>query len=197
MHYTFPSTVFPDTSGAILLQMTNIRRSNEMMRCPISRYGEKIGFDGRSVYAWPTPEEVVKVEEKGMAEACRLGYRAKFIVRLAGKLHSEAFPTIRDFERMGVEEARGLLLTLPGIGDYSADIVNPYGGFPIDVWSADVFGLLFFGHEPEDKRKAIDLIKNEGVRRWGRWSLMAFLYIAGPRESVSQAKIEAQAELTE
>jgi hypothetical protein len=78
-----------------------------------------------------------------------------------------------------------MLLELPGIGDYSADIINPHGGFPIDVWSADVFGLLLFGKEPTDKNKEIPLIKKEGMRRWGKWSWMAFYYVVQDLENLS------------
>jgi len=77
-------------------------------------------------------------------------------------------------------------MELPGIGDYSADIINPHGGFPIDVWSADVFGKLFYGNEPVDGRGSIVRIKREGVKRWGQWAWMAFLYVVQDLENLSR-----------
>ena len=93
---------------------------------------------------------------------------------------------MEELERLEPEVAKRKLLELPGIGDYSADIINPHGGFPIDAWSADVFGLLFFGKEPEDRRKAIEGIKREGLHRWGKWSWMAFLYVVQDLENLSR-----------
>jgi hypothetical protein len=64
--------------------------------------------------------------------------------------------------------------------------INPHGGFPIDAWSVEVFGKLFYGKEPEDNRKAIEGIKREGLRRWGKWSWMAFFYVVQDLENLSR-----------
>jgi hypothetical protein len=45
------------------------------------------------------------------------------------------------------------------------------------VWSADIFGKLFFGKDAEINRNAIDRIKAEGMRRWGKWARTAFVYV--------------------
>ena len=52
----------------------------------------------------------------------------------------------------------------PGIDDYSSDIINPHGGFPIDVWSGGVFGKLSFGREPKKNRDAWNTSKTKGLR---------------------------------
>ncbi len=195
MHNTMQSTVFPDACLAVLLQMAPMKRSGEMMDCCIKRYGEAAEFDGKKVWAWPRPEKVAKAKTEEMAKACKLGYRAKRIVQMAKAIDDDGFPTTEELERMSPEEAKAKLLELPGIGDYSADIVNPHGGFPIDVWSADVFGLLFFGKEPENGRDAVDEIKAEGLRRWDRWSWMAFYYVVQDLENLSR-KLNVQLRLS-
>jgi 3-methyladenine DNA glycosylase/8-oxoguanine DNA glycosylase len=45
-------------------------------------------------------------------------------VNLARSLEDAAFPTMEELERLEPDEARKGLLELPGIGDYSADIVK-------------------------------------------------------------------------
>lgn len=177
MHDTFPTEIFPEAVLAILLQMAPLKRSNEMMASFITQYGETAEFDGKRIMAWPVPEVISGITEKELAERCRVGYRAKSIVRLAKKLVDEPFPSPEELEAMSPEESKKRLLTLPGIGDYSADIVNPHGGFPIDVWSAEVFSMLFFGTKPENNRNAVTLVKEEGIRRWGKWAWMAFFYV--------------------
>jgi N-glycosylase/DNA lyase len=186
MHSTGPSTIFPEAALAILLQMAPLKRSNEMMSCFISKYGEIAEFDGRAVFAWPIPERISELNPGEPASACKLGYRAKHLVNLSRKLVNEKFPSMDELERLEPGEAKMMLLELPGIGDYSADIINPHGGFPIDVWSAEIFGKLFYGQEPDDKRKAIDGLKKEGLRRWGKWSWMAFFYVVQDLEKLSR-----------
>jgi DNA-3-methyladenine glycosylase II len=186
MHSTGPDTIFPEAALAILLQMAPLKRSNEMMSCFISKYGETAEFDGRSIPVWPLPESIAGPDPQELAKTCKLGYRTKHLVNLARKLESEKFPTMEKLERLEPDEARKKLLELPGIGDYSADIINPHGGFPIDAWSVEVFGKLFYGKEPEDNRKAIEGIKREGLRRWGKWSWMAFFYVVQDLENLSR-----------
>lgn len=186
MHSTSSSTIFPDALLAILLQMTTFKRSDEMMSCLITKYGEVAQFDGQEVRVWPLPKAIAKHDATELAKACNLGYRAKFVAYLARKLESEKFPTTEELEKLTTEEAKGRLLELPGIGDYSADIINPHGGFPIDAWSVDVFGKLFYGEEPKDRRKAIDGVKKEGLRRWGEWSWMAFFYVVQDLDNLSR-----------
>ncbi len=186
MHNTESSTIFPDAVLAILLQMTTMKRSNEMMSCLISKYGEVAEFEGKKILAWPTPVRLAGHGAAELAKSCKLGYRAKHLANLASKLVEEGFPTTEELEQMTPEEAKALLLELPGIGDYSADIINPHGGFPIDVWSADIFGKLFYGREPRNGRESIERIKKEGLRRWGKWSWMAFFYTVQDLENLSR-----------
>ncbi len=187
MHSTSSGdTVFPDALLAILLQMAPLKRSNEMMNCVITKFGEQAEFDGKSIYIWPTPANLVNLNPEIFSKSCKIGYRAKRIVKLSEKLTKEDFPKLQELEMLSAEEAKKKLLELPGIGDYSADIINPHGGFPIDVWSAEVFGKLFFGKEPENNRQAVDEVKKEGILRWGKWSWMAFFYIVQDLENLSK-----------
>jgi 3-methyladenine DNA glycosylase/8-oxoguanine DNA glycosylase len=186
MHNTDSSTIFPDALLSILLQMTTLKRSNEMMDCVIKNYGELAEFDGKKIYAWPTPKGIAGHDATELSRICKLGYRAKHVVNLSRKLARERFPTTTELEMLKPEEAKAMLLELPGIGDYSADIINPHGGFPIDVWSAEVFGKLFYGKEPENNRDSIARIKQEGLRRWGEWSWMAFFYVVQDLENLSK-----------
>lgn len=186
MHSTSSGdTIFPDAILAILLQMAPLKRSNEMMNCVIKKYGEKAEFDDKTIYIWPSPLKLAKLSPETFAKDCKIGYRAKRIIKLAEKLVKEGFPTLEELEKLSPEEAKNKLMELPGIGDYSADIINPHGGFPIDVWSAEVFSKLFFGEEPVNNRQAVEEVKREGIRRWGKWSWMAFFYTVQDLEKLS------------
>src|SRR6267143_1557939 len=186
MHDTLGGNVFDLAILTICLQMAPLKRSEQMMECLVSRYGRVAEFDGRRVNAWPVPSEISVVSTKELESRCKLGYRAKYVVKLAKILEEETFPTLEDLAKLSAEESKERLMDLPGIGDYSADIINPRAGFPIDAWSVDVFGKLFFGREPRNARGAIERVKKEGIRRWGRWSWMAFFYVAQDLENLSR-----------
>jgi 3-methyladenine DNA glycosylase/8-oxoguanine DNA glycosylase len=185
MHDTFSSSLFARATLAILLQMTSIKRSNEMMNCVITRYGQTAEFDGRRIRIWPTHKRISKLTPNELARTCKVGYRAKLLVKLARVITKNGEPTLAELEALTPEEVKRVLMELPGIGDYSADIIGRPGGFPIDVWSAAVFGKLFYGKEPENSRQAIEMVKSEGIRRWGKWSWMAFFYVVQDLKNLS------------
>ncbi|MEW5901148.1 MAG: hypothetical protein AB1715_06775 [Acidobacteriota bacterium] len=184
MHSTGPAHLFADVVLALSLHMAPMKRSEEMMECFIERFGGKAEVEGRSIMAWPTARRASVIAERDLRVKCRLGFRAKYIVGCA-KMMSREFPDYEDLERIEPEEARKLLLELPGIGDYSADILSPHGGFPIDVWTADIFGVLFYGRKPKIGREAISRIKKEGLKRWGRFAWLAFFYVVQDLENLS------------
>ncbi|MDA4115984.1 MAG: hypothetical protein OK442_05465 [Thaumarchaeota archaeon] len=185
MHDTQAPSLFNSVILAICLQMARLKRSLEMMEAVNRNYGETIEFDGKQVLLQPTARRIAGLDPVKFAKECKLGYRAKYIVASA-KMIEAGFPDIQEIMGMAPEEAKERLVELPGIGDYAADIINPHAGFPIDAWSVDVFGLLFFGKQPEDKREAIDRVKQEGIRRWGTWSWMAFFYVAQDLQNLSK-----------
>jgi len=186
LHRTGFSSLFAAATLAISLQMAPIKRSNEMQGCLIERYGEVALFDGREIPVWPTAGSIVGLKAQELALSCKWGYRARFLVELARALQDQHSPTLEGLARLSPDEAKKKLLGLPGIGDYSADIINPHGGFSIDVWSADIFGKLFFGAEAETGRTEIERIKAEGVRRWGNWASLAFLYVVHDLPNLSR-----------
>lgn len=186
MHDTFSNSLFARATLAILLQMTSIKRSNQMMSSVITHYGQIAEFEGKQIRVWPTHERISKLTPIQLARTCKLGYRAKLLVKLAKTITKNDGPTFTELRTLTLEEAKRRLMDLPGIGDYSADIVNRPGGFPIDVWSAAIFGKLFYGKEPENNREAVEKVKAEGVRRWGEWSWMAFYYVVQDLEGLSR-----------
>ncbi len=185
MHDTQAASLFNSVVLSICLQMAKLQRSNQMMEAIDRSYGDKVEFDGRKLTVQPPAEKIAKLNPKKFAKQCNLGYRAKYIVASA-KMIASGFPDIHQIIAMPPEQAKETLMELPGVGDYAADIINPHGGFPIDAWSVDVFGALFFGKEPENRRDAIEKVKREGIRRWGKWSWMAFFYVAQDLRNLSK-----------
>jgi N-glycosylase/DNA lyase len=185
MHDTQGVSLFNSVILSICLQMARLKRSYEMMEAIDRKYGDTIQFDGNRVVLQPTPDRIAKLDPAVFAKECRLGYRAKYIVASA-KMIIAGFPDMQEIMKMPPDKAKETLMELSGIGDYAADIINPHAGFPIDAWSVDVFGLLFFGKEPDNRREAVERVKQEGIRRWGAWSWMAFFYVAQDLQNLSR-----------
>ena len=184
MHDTSPTSLFSEACLAILLQMAPLARSTAMMSAFIERYGAIASFAGKRIRAWPTAARIARLRPRELASRCRVGYRAKLLVDLA---KAAPFPSIEQLRAMSAVDAKRRLVELPGIGDYSADIINPHGGFPIDSWSVEVFSLLFFGKVLGNDRRSIERVKREGLRRWGSWAWLAFFYVVQDLPKLSAA----------
>jgi DNA-3-methyladenine glycosylase II len=177
--------LFPALILAVTLQMAPMKRSNQMMELLIANFGEKARFDGKTIRYWPSPSKIAASTADELKAEAKLGYRATNLVAIAKAL-TQGFPTMDELWTMNTEEAKKKLVTLRGIGDYSADIVVPSMGFPLDVWSAKIFHILFFGKEPENPRKAIPVLKQTADERWGKWRGYAFVYVLNDLPKLSK-----------
>lgn len=184
LHSTGPADLFSSCALAITLQMAPWRRSESMMQCLVTEYGDTATFDDHEVQLWPAARTIADVDAAELRDRCRLGYRAEYLVGTAQAI-CDGFPTLEELAEMGRGEAKDKLLELPGIGDYSADIVNPHGGFPIDSWSAEVFAKLLFDEEVTG-RDAVERVKEEGLERYRDCSWLAFLYVVHDLENLSE-----------
>ncbi len=185
MRSTKRPDIFPRLVLAVTLQMAPIKRSDQMMDLLIKEYGERVRFDGREVFYWPSPERIAKADVRELEERCKLGYRAKTLRGIAEAI-CRGFPTLRELEEMSAEEAKAKVMELKGIGEYSADIVSPHPGFALDIWSAKIFNVLLFGEEAEAPRSVIPKLKKIAVDRWGEWRGYVFLYVLHDLNNLSR-----------
>jgi DNA-3-methyladenine glycosylase II len=177
--------LFPALILAVTLQMAPLKRSNQMMNLVIREFGDKVSFDEKTIVHWPSPEKTAGLTVDELKAKAKLGYRAQNLIAIAKTLR-DGFPTADELAKMPLDEAKKQLLTLRGIGDYSADIVMPGMGFPLDVWSAKIFSILFLGKEPESPREAILELKRMGEKRWGKWQGHAFVYVLNDLPRISK-----------
>lgn len=185
MHTVGWPELFPALILAVTLQMAPMTRSNQMMKLLIDKFGEQASFDGKTMHYWPSAETIAASTVEELQEKAKLGYRAANLLAIAKALQ-EGFPTMDEIWAMEPEEAKDKLLTLRGIGDYSAELVMPRMGFPLDVWSAKIFHVLFFGKEPKKPREAIPKLKKVAEERWGTWRGYAFVYVLNDLPNLSK-----------
>ncbi len=173
----FATDIFERAILAITLQMTPQKRSMEMRDCLIKKYGDKIGFDHKTIFYWPSAETISKAPIEELRNRCKLGYRAKAIVKTAQAIASSAFPDIVKLNSLNESEINKCLKSLYGIGDYSTQIISPSRGFPLDIWSARIFSELLKGQTPKNPRKAIKELEEEATKRWGEYKQYVFVYV--------------------
>ncbi len=178
MREGWANDVFPSLSLAVLLQMAPIKRSQEMWDCYIRRHGAVLSFDGRSVRLWPRERDIAKHRPAQLSRPCRLGYRAKPLVRIARQLVA-GFPSIEELALMTPQQATDKLMELYGVGEYSAGFATPHPSFSLDVWSVKIFHRLIFGRPAPktDPRSAIGRTAAAAEKLWGPWRSYVFTYV--------------------
>ncbi|MFQ5710605.1 MAG: DNA-3-methyladenine glycosylase family protein [Candidatus Geothermarchaeales archaeon] len=185
MRDTHRPSLFDTAVLAITLQMAPMGRTMQMMTLLYENYGEIIEFDGRRVLLCPTPQKISEVGEGVLRERCKLGFRAGYIKTLSRRL-VESPLTLEDLKRMSPEEAKRELMSVRGIGEYSAEIITPHPSFPVDIWSAKIFCTLFEIEMDREPREMIPTVKNYAREAFGEWQSYAFTYILNDLENLSE-----------
>ena len=121
----------------IISQCNNISRIKGIVERLCQSYGEKISFEDREFYSFPSAKRLALLEAEDLA-MLRSGYRAPYIINAAravdsGELDLEALISC------DCVEARKKLMELNGIGEKVANCVVLFGlyhmeAFPVDVW---------------------------------------------------------------
>ena len=121
----------------IISQRSSIPKIKSCVNKLCELCGEKIEFDGKTYYAFPTPDKIAALSEDDL-RAIGVGYRAPYILKAAtavanGEIDAAAL------ESADTSVAREKLLSLYGVGDKVCDCVllfslGKYDLFPADVW---------------------------------------------------------------
>lgn len=179
----FGNDIFHSLTLAVLLQMAPVKRSEMMWDCLIRRYGEKIRFDGRIIRCWPTEVRIARESPRALASRCKLGYRAKSLVRIAKEL-VRGFPSLEELAVMSPDEAMKKLMELYGVGEYSAGFATPHPSFSLDVWSVKIFHKIIFGKPAPAKnpRSVIEKTAAAAKKIFGPYHHYVFLYVLNDLE---------------
>ena len=89
------------------------------------------------VYSWPGWKTLASISEIDLRD-CKLGYRAKYISAIAQILEKEE-DLEQKVETTDFNDAKKMLMDLPGVGEKVADCVLLFGAgkleaFPVDTW---------------------------------------------------------------
>ena len=151
----------------IISANNNIPRIKKIIEKLSLNYGEKIEFNNKIYYTFPTPESLSKASIEDL-RSMGLGFRDKRIYNttkmiLEKEVDLEAIKNIENTNLM-----REILLKLDGVGPKVADCILLFAlkrvdVFPIDVWVRRVMNDLYIHKENEEKvnKKEIQKLAEE------------------------------------
>ena len=134
----------------ILSSNNNIARIKKAIEIISGEYGEKITFNGKNYYSFPSCGELSSKSLDDLT-ICKSGYRCKYI-SLSSKIINEKKVDIKKISKLETKKARQLLMNLPGIGPKVADCIllfgdSRYNVFPVDVWIKRAMEAMYFKNE--------------------------------------------------
>ena len=139
----------------IISANNNIPRIKKIIERISKEYGNKIEFEGKEYYLFPTPKQLSKASVEDLRKL-GLGFRDKRIYSTTKKILEKEF-NLEEVEKMNdsklIEEK---LLKLDGVGPKVADCImlfslKRFDVFPIDVWVRRVMNELYIHNSNEEK----------------------------------------------
>lgn len=152
----------------IISANNNIPRIKGIIKRICEKYGEKIIWNGKEYYSFPTEAELSKASVQDLRNL-GLGFRDIRVFETTKIIASNEF-CLEELQKKSTEEVREILLTLPGVGPKVADCVLLFSNlkrlevFPIDVWVRRVMNDLYIKMEDEakvDKKQVLNLAKEK------------------------------------
>lgn len=167
--------IFECLLSFIISTQNGIPRIKKIVSKLSSMYGDKIEFEGKEYYCFPTPEQLKGITEKDL-EPLKAGYRAAYIVDCVNKVVSGE-TDLEKISLMDTDDARKELLKIKGVGPKVADCVmlfsmGKYESFPIDVWVKRTMSTLYL-----DENASINEIQKYAKENFGKYAGMAQQYL--------------------
>ena len=130
----------------IISANNNIPRIKKIIESLCRLYGDKIDFDNKIFYGFPTPEKLASLELSDLAEI-KAGFRDKYILDAAKKVASGEV-NLTELEKMGNLDAKKELMKIKGVGTKVADCIllfslGRHNIFPLDVWTKRIVSDLY------------------------------------------------------
>ena len=159
MHGSCAQSLYGLLMIGILLQNTVIRRSVQMTKDMLLKYGVKVKFDSKEVYEFWEPRDLKNVREEDLRKL-KVGYRAKLFIKLSKTFVEEK---IDEFElrQLSVGDAKERLLRLYGVGPETVRILlvealHHYEIFDhVAPWQQKILSRLLFNKQLVPTEKII------------------------------------------
>jgi 3-methyladenine DNA glycosylase/8-oxoguanine DNA glycosylase len=158
-----PSSLYEYLVIGVILQNASVKRSIQMFRNLLSKYGEVLEFDGKKLYCLWDVGRFKDVDEQELRDL-KVGYRAKSIKRLDQEFYERNIEE-KDVRKMSLDEQKDFLISLYGIGPATVwyilfDVFHRWDVFEhISPWEQKLYSQLFFGRGLGDLATVEELLE--------------------------------------
>jgi len=162
---------------AVLLQNATVRRTVQMMNALLDKFGTKVRFDNKELFAIWQPQDLKNVREQELRHL-KIGYRAKFIKRLSQDFAQKRIDEVK-LRQMNKEAVAKELMNLYGVGPETArillfEVFHYYDTFDhIAPWQQKIYSRLFYNQPLVSIKK----IQTDIKRQYGKYAMLAVHYI--------------------
>lgn len=148
----------------IISANNNIPRIKTIIERISKTYGNKLIFQDKEYYTFPTPEELANVTVQDFRNL-GLGFRDVRVYETVQKTLRKEIDLEQLEKEKDAETLRNKLLEIPGVGPKVADCImlfslKKYEVFPVDVWVRRVISELYF-ENVEQKPQTIQKFAKE------------------------------------
>ena len=152
----------------IISANNNIPRIKGIINRLSYKYGNKIIWNNKEYYTFPTVESLSKATVEELRKT-GLGFRDIRVYETTQKILNKQVDLEELHKEKDTKKIREILLTLPGIGPKVADCIllfstlKRFDVFPIDVWVRRVMNDLYIKNDDESKvdKKEIEKLAKE------------------------------------
>lgn len=165
----------------IISQNNNVKRISASINKLCELYGQKVYFDGKVYFLFPTYEKLKELKADDLAEL-KIGFRDKYIIDFLNKYES-----FNDLDNLSTPDAFNKLLTVKGIGPKVASCILLFGYKRLDVFPIDTWVKQFVSNRygVKDDFKTIE---NLAINKYGKYSGLAIQYMYHYNRNINEEK---------
>jgi len=158
--------IFECLISFIISTQNSISRIKKIVLKLSQMYGNKLCYDGKIYYSFPTLDKLSDINEEDLAPL-KAGYRASYIVDAVQKLKSGEVK-LDNLKTMSYDEAKKELMKIKGVGPKVADCVILFSAekkeaFPVDVWEKRTVQSLYLNDKATEKEISDFAKKHFGI----------------------------------
>lgn len=174
-----PSSLYEYLIIGMVLQNATVRRSIQMFKALLEKYGTLLEYDGKSLWCFWEPGGLQKVSE-GELRALKVGYRAKSIKKIDDYFVQG---TVNELELRSKDRETQMkeLLKLYGVGPATVwyllfDVFHHWDFFNhLSPWEQKIYSKLFFNNDPEHPVEVAKILKH--FEKFGDYKQLAVHYV--------------------
>lgn len=121
----------------IVSSNSNIQKIKSTLENICKKFGRRVFFEDKEFFLFPEPKALANASLQEIKN-CGAGYRSKFIIKASEMVYSKEI-NLERLKNCQYEEAKKILLGIPGVGNKVADCVLLFSlekieAFPLDRW---------------------------------------------------------------